>query len=46
MFFLLTQSGQQVIMLEGLEVMPPVPQELKDKAHVEFDMPTRYGPMD
>ncbi|KAK8080220.1 multicopper oxidase [Apiospora hydei] len=39
-------SGQQVILLEGMEVMPPVPQELKDKPHVEFDMPARYGPLD
>lgn len=30
------QSGQQVILLEGMEVMPPVPQELKDKPHVEL----------
>ncbi|KAK7927486.1 laccase TilA [Apiospora marii] len=39
-------SGQQVILLEGMEVMPPVPQELKDMPHVEFDMPARYGPLD
>lgn len=40
------QSGQQVILLEGMEVMPPVPQELKDKPHVEFELPPRYGPLD
>ncbi|TDZ21895.1 Laccase abr2 [Colletotrichum orbiculare MAFF 240422] len=39
-------SGQQVILLEGMEVMPPVPQELKDKPHVEFQFPLRYGPLD
>ncbi|KAK8059988.1 multicopper oxidase-domain-containing protein [Apiospora saccharicola] len=39
-------SGQQVILLEGMEVMPPVPQEMKDMPHVEFDMPARYGPLD
>ncbi|TQN64930.1 Multicopper oxidase GIP1 [Colletotrichum shisoi] len=39
-------SGQQVILLEGMEVMPPVPRELKDKPHVEFDFPPRYGPLD
>lgn len=42
----MAQSGQQVILLEGMEVMPPVPQELKDMPHVEFDMPAHYGPMD
>uniref|UniRef100_L2FKW4 Conidial pigment biosynthesis oxidase arb2 brown2 n=1 Tax=Colletotrichum fructicola (strain Nara gc5) TaxID=1213859 RepID=L2FKW4_COLFN len=39
-------SGQQVILLEGMEVMPPVPEELKNKPHVEFQMPPRYGPLD
>ncbi|KAK2030391.1 multicopper oxidase [Colletotrichum zoysiae] len=39
-------SGQQVILVEGMEVMPPVPQELKDKPHVEFQFPPRYGPLD
>ncbi|KAL0938147.1 multicopper oxidase [Colletotrichum truncatum] len=39
-------SGQQVILLEGMEVMPPVPEELKRKPHVEFQMPLRYGPLD
>lgn len=33
-------------MLEGMEAMPPVPQELKDKPHVDFDFPRRYGPLD
>ncbi|KAI8315236.1 Laccase abr2 [Colletotrichum sp. SAR11_240] len=35
-------SGQQVILLEGMEVMPPVPEELKNKPHVEFQMPPRH----
>ncbi|KAK1579381.1 multicopper oxidase [Colletotrichum navitas] len=39
-------SGQQVILVEGMEVMPPVPQALKDKPHVEFEFPLRYGPLD
>ncbi|KXH59620.1 multicopper oxidase [Colletotrichum salicis] len=40
------KSGQQVILLEGMEVMPPVPEGLKKKPHVEFQMPPHYGPLD
>ncbi|CZT17606.1 related to laccase precursor [Ramularia collo-cygni] len=39
-------SGQQVILLEGVESMAPVPEEVKNMVHADFIPPVRYGPLD
>ncbi|ORY67547.1 laccase TilA [Pseudomassariella vexata] len=39
-------AGQQVVILEGVESMAPIPEELKDKVHADFEPLLRYGPLD
>ncbi|KXJ97247.1 laccase-1 [Microdochium bolleyi] len=39
-------AGQQVVLLEGVEAMGPIPAGMKDRVHSDFRPPLRYGPLD
>ncbi|KAK2035297.1 laccase TilA [Colletotrichum zoysiae] len=39
-------AGQQVVLLEGIESMPKIPAEVKNRVHSDFTPPLRYGPLD
>ncbi|KAI1880830.1 hypothetical protein JX265_001070 [Neoarthrinium moseri] len=39
-------AGQQVVILEGVESMAPIPTDVKDRIHSNFQPPLRYGPLD
>lgn len=42
----MSQAGQQVVLLEGVESMAKIPAEMKDRVHSDFRAPLRYGPLD
>jgi FtsP/CotA-like multicopper oxidase with cupredoxin domain len=39
-------SGQQVILLEGTEVMERIPDKMRHRVHANFVPPVRYGPLE
>ncbi|GME45389.1 putative multicopper oxidase [Neofusicoccum parvum] len=39
-------GGQQIVLLEGAEAMPPLPEYIKNMTHADFVPPLRYGPLD
>ena len=39
-------GGQQIVLMEGGEAMPPLPEEVKSLTHADFVPPLRYGPLD
>ncbi|KAL1638051.1 hypothetical protein SLS58_009072 [Diplodia intermedia] len=39
-------GGQQIVLLEGADAMPPLPDYIKNMTHAEFVPPLRYGPLD
>lgn len=42
----LTQAGQQIVLIEGENALPPVPDFVKNLTHADFIPPVRYGPLD
>ncbi|KAI0859390.1 laccase TilA [Xylaria cubensis] len=39
-------GGQQIVLVEGQEAFPEVPEYIKNMTHSEFVPPVRYGPLD
>lgn len=39
-------GGQQIVLMEGAEAMPPLPEDIKSLTHADFVPPLRYGPLD
>ncbi|GME63989.1 Multicopper oxidase type 1 [Neofusicoccum parvum] len=39
-------AGQQIVLLEGQDVMEPPPEYIKKMTHADFVPPLRYGPLD
>ncbi|KAJ4356853.1 uncharacterized protein N0V89_004890 [Didymosphaeria variabile] len=39
-------GGQQIVLVEGGDTMPPAPDYIKHLTHSEFVPPLRYGPLD
>lgn len=40
------QAGQQIVLLEGQDVMQSPPEYIKKMVHADFVPPLRYGPLD
>lgn len=43
---ILSKAGQQIILIEGADALPPAPEYIKHLTHSEFVPPLRYGPLD